>query len=260
MVCKNCEKALRTDYSYCPDCGAKVIRNRITVKNLWHDIVDRYFNIDNTFLKTIIHLIVKPEIVIEGYIRGTRRKYLNPISLLGIALTLSGYLLFLMKKGADKIDFDVFGMGVQTIAQQKVLDFTLEYSSIFFILYIPLMAISAWLCFDKKKYNFSERIIIFLYAMGGYSLITLIPSILILSVTPKFYAVYSFMNLGIMYIYCLYVIKRVSQEKGLSYWAKGTLFCILFTMLYFGLSIAAITVFLLITDQIDIKDFLPVKT
>ena len=96
MQCKNCGNQLRTDYSYCPNCGAKVIRNRITVKNLWFDIVDRYFNLDNTFLKTFLHLFTKPQIVIEGYINGIRRKYLNPISYLGISLTLSGFLVCLL--------------------------------------------------------------------------------------------------------------------------------------------------------------------
>ena len=72
MFCKNCERQLRTDFRFCPDCGAKIIRNRITLKNLWGDVVERVFNIDNTFLKTFGHLFSKPEVVIEGYIEGTR--------------------------------------------------------------------------------------------------------------------------------------------------------------------------------------------
>ncbi|MGB3152312.1 MAG: DUF3667 domain-containing protein [Maribacter sp.] len=35
---------------------------------------------DNTFLKTLLHLLIKPEIVVDGYIGGIRKKYLNPIS------------------------------------------------------------------------------------------------------------------------------------------------------------------------------------
>ena len=98
MNCKNCQNTLRTDYSYCPDCGARVIRNRITAKNLWYDVVERYFNLDNTFLRTILHLFTQPEIVIGGYINGIRKKYLNPISYLGIAVTLSGALVFIVQK------------------------------------------------------------------------------------------------------------------------------------------------------------------
>ncbi len=45
MICKNCENSLQTDYSFCPDCGAKVIRNRLTIKNLLSDFIERYFNV-----------------------------------------------------------------------------------------------------------------------------------------------------------------------------------------------------------------------
>ncbi|MDO6470350.1 DUF3667 domain-containing protein [Maribacter sp. 1_MG-2023] len=94
MECKNCHTNLRTDFSYCPDCGAKVIRNRLTVKNLWYDATERFFNIDNTFLITFKHLFTKPDEVIGGYINGVRKKYLNPTSYFTIAITLGGgYLL-----------------------------------------------------------------------------------------------------------------------------------------------------------------------
>ena len=61
MNCKNCNSTLRTDYSFCPDCGAKVVRQRITNKSLIYDFLERYFNLDNTFLKTIWHMLIKPE-------------------------------------------------------------------------------------------------------------------------------------------------------------------------------------------------------
>lgn len=60
MTCKNCDARLRTDYLYCPACGAKVIRNRITIKNLWTDFLERYFNLDNTFIRTVVHLTTTP--------------------------------------------------------------------------------------------------------------------------------------------------------------------------------------------------------
>ena len=42
MNCKNCDLPLRTDYSFCSNCGAKVIRNRLTLKNLWYDFTERF--------------------------------------------------------------------------------------------------------------------------------------------------------------------------------------------------------------------------
>ncbi|MCF7568510.1 hypothetical protein L3X37_09050 [Sabulilitoribacter arenilitoris] len=49
MNCRNCNNTLRTDFSFCPDCGSKIIRNRLTPKSLTYDFLERYFNLDNTF-------------------------------------------------------------------------------------------------------------------------------------------------------------------------------------------------------------------
>jgi len=177
MKCKNCELPLQNDYSFCSNCGAKIIRNRLTLKNLWFDITERYFNIDNTFFKTLWHLIIKPEIVIDGYISGVRKKYLNPISYLGIAITLSGFIVFLMKKKSHLINFDVFDMGVNTDYGQSIIDFTTDYQAILFIIYIPMMAAASWLAYEKKKYNFTERLLVFMYTLAQYSVFLFLPSI-----------------------------------------------------------------------------------
>jgi hypothetical protein len=258
MVCKTCENSLRSDFSYCPSCGGKIIRNRLTIKNIWQDIVDRYFNIDNTFLRTIVHLTTKPETVIEGYINGIRRKYLNPISYLGIAITLSGFLVFLMKYVELEIDFDFMKTGQDMTGQKKVQQFTLDYQAILFILYIPLMAIAGWLSFENKSYNFSERIVIFMYSLSQYSILTLIPSILILFLAKEFYMVYSLLALGFMYLYNGFVIKRISQEKGIALFAKIILFWGIFTMLYITLSLF-IPLILILIGEASIQDFLPKK-
>ncbi len=256
MRCKNCEGTLRTDYLYCPSCGGKVIHNRITVKNLWHDILDRYFNLDNTFLRTFIHLFTKPEVVIEGYLHGQRKKYLNPISYLGIALTLSGFIVFLMARSLGDMDFDVFNTGVQTVYQEKLMDFVLDYQSLLFIFYIPVMAVAGWMCFDQKKYNFAERTTIFMYTLAHFSLFTFIPSILILAFAPSFYFIFSIIGSLTMVVYSGYVVARISSSTGMALAARILLFFFLLGILYFLVS-AMIPVILLLTGQITLEDFRP---
>lgn len=258
MDCKNCESPLRTDYSYCSKCGAKIIRNRISFKNLWYDITERYFNVDNTFLRTFLHLFTKPEVVIGGYIDGIRKKYLNPISYLGIALTLSGFLVFLISKAADKIDFDVFGTGVNSESMKPIMDFTFDYQAVLFILYIPMMAIASWLAFENKKYNFTERLVVFIYTLAHYSIFVFLPSILILCIVPELYGKLSILFLMSMYGYAAYVIKRISKIGGMDYIARVLLFFVLFTFQYFA-SALIIPVILLLTGNLSLEDFVPKK-
>ena len=73
MNCKNCNTSLLNNQKFCLECGAKVIKNRLTLKNIFEDINDQFISIDNIFLKTFIHLFTKPELVINGFIGGTRK-------------------------------------------------------------------------------------------------------------------------------------------------------------------------------------------
>ncbi|MFN3136608.1 MAG: DUF3667 domain-containing protein [Allomuricauda sp.] len=256
MTCKNCDARLRTDYLYCPACGAKVIRNRITIKNLWTDFLERYFNLDNTFIRTLVHLTTTPEVVIEGYLQGIRRKYLNPISYMGIAITLSGLIVFLMVKSGDAMNFDMLNNNVSTRYQEKLMDFILDYQALIFLLFVPMMTIAGWLCFDQKRYNFAERTIIFMYALAHYSLVIFLPSIIVLFFIPEQYFIFSFIGILFMVVYTTYVIIRISKSRGVALIARLLLFYFILLILYFAFSIA-LPLFLLLIGELKVEDFLP---
>lgn len=76
MNCKNCDTALQPEISFCYKCGAKVIKNRITFKNLAVYFGETFLNYDNKFLQTVINLIKDPKDVIDGYVKGVRKKYI----------------------------------------------------------------------------------------------------------------------------------------------------------------------------------------
>lgn len=177
MDCKNCLKTLRTDYSFCPACGAKVIRNRLTVKNLWYDATERFLNIDNTFLITFKHLFSKPDEVIVGYIKGVRKKYLNPISYFTIAITLGGLFVYLHNEFfPDALDFSFLYNDSDSLneadkfsleLQKKINHYIFKYQSLFYIAMLPFLSLISRLIFiDKKDFNFSEHFVMNIY---GYS-------------------------------------------------------------------------------------------
>ena len=98
MNCKNCNTNLTSDSDYCNKCGGKIIRNRLTIKNLFQHFSETFLNYDNKFLQTVKNLFLKPEDVIGSYVDGTRKKYINPISFFAISLTISGVYLLIFKK------------------------------------------------------------------------------------------------------------------------------------------------------------------
>lgn len=182
MDCKNCSGPLRTDYSFCSNCGAKIIRNRITLKNLWYDFTERFFNLDSTFLKTFKHLFSRPDEVIVGYINGARKKYLNPISYFTIAIGLGGLFVFMHTEFfPDALDFKFLYPDADTLndvdkiaydSQKKLNTFLFKYQSLFYIAMLPFLALISRLVFiNKKQFNLSEHFVINIYAYSHLSII-----------------------------------------------------------------------------------------
>lgn len=85
---------------------------------------------------------------------------------MGIALTLSGITVFLIKKFyVDYIDFTGGANNMNPWFAQKYSEFIFDYSLFMFLLYFPVWALPAYLLFNKIKYNFSEYIEVFIYVL-----------------------------------------------------------------------------------------------
>lgn len=258
MNCKNCNFSLRTDYSFCPDCGAKVIHERITFKGLIHDFIERYFNVDNTFIRTVTHLFRRPEMVIMGYLDGIRRKYLNPASLLAIALSLSGITLFLMKNFAwDSIDFEAVSSNVSAEVNRKLVSANMEYSSFIFLGYIPVLALTGLITMNPKQLSFAENMITAIYILANYS-ITLFPiTTVALFLVPEYYMTISLFSLLFMLTYSIYVYWRMNSENNFSSkFARSIGFVMIYFMGFMGISMMTLIINLL-RGVIKLKDFLP---
>lgn len=262
--CKNCDTQLTPESDYCNSCGGRVVRNRLTLKNLFEHLSETFFNYDNKLLRTCIDLFKTPETVISGYINGTRKKYVNPISFFGLAITLSGLLLFLIKKFFKDSVFpkDVFQNKENEIAVQKMMesisDFTLEYSSLLFSILIPLAAIISMIVFLNKKYNFTEHMVIYLYSLSLYSLLSSVLSLFILLIAPERYLTLAYILYAFILIYHIYALKRLFMLSAKQVVLKTLLFIVLGFVAYIGISIL-MAIIMFATGIINLQDFVPPK-
>ncbi|MFD0861843.1 DUF3667 domain-containing protein [Sungkyunkwania multivorans] len=212
MKCKNCELQLKVEDNYCNNCGAKVITKRITFKTLWEEFSDRVLNLESNLFKTFKHLFTQPEVVIDGYINGTRKKYITAFGYFVISITLGGLYTFVFGEffiddflnGADN------GTGPNDMDMVKsIMDFTGKYQSMLNFLNIPLLAVVHRLVFfNYRKYNFIEIAVIYLYTFSHFNIILYLVSLaflwsstatLIISVLSSillvFYVAYALMRL-----------------------------------------------------------------
>lgn len=210
MNCKNCHTELNTGSTFCNICGGKVIKNRLTFRNLFEHITETFFNYDNKLLRTFIDLFKKPELVIGGYIDGIRKRYVNPISYFGLAITLSGlYLIIINKFFPETIDYSIFALEGQEEIQEKNMSFIQEYMSLFMMLYVPIYALIAAITFvGLKKFNYTELIVVFMYWQSQLSIISAV-----LIIITAFFGIsggiVSMIFLPLMFLYAAFILKRL---------------------------------------------------
>ena len=240
MYCKNCRTELLDTNDYCNYCGAKVIRNRLTIRNLFEHFTEHFLNYDNKFLKTFISLFTKPEDVIDGYINGVRKKYVNVISYFAIALTISGLQLLIIDKFfPEAMDFSALNFGNNSVSpdNNEMRRFINEYQSILMMVNVPFYAlISYFVFYTIKKYNYTEHLVIFMYLLSQLTFIGAVVSIGIAFFDLSF-AHASIILLPIQFIYSLYCLQKLYELS-----VKGL---ILRTLLFFAIVIVIFIIYVI---------------
>lgn len=178
MVCKNCDRILSATDNFCNDCGAKVIRDRITINHLFTEFRETFFSWESNLpFRTFIDLLQHPEKVIGGYIEGVRKKYLNPYGFTTIAFTLAGiFFFFSLKFAPGYLDGTVANYGgsdAQMDFARNLQGASAEYHSLIFFAMIPLFALISYVVFyNLKQYNYAEHLILNLYVYSEVSILT----------------------------------------------------------------------------------------
>ncbi len=251
MDCKTCANTLRSDFSYCPSCGAKIIRNRLKLKNIWQDLSFQVFNLDNTLLKTFRHLFVKPEEVIGSFISGARKKYMNPVSYFAIAITLSGLLFFILR---NLYHVNLIQNSFSD-AKTPNMDFIFDYQGLLAYLIMPLYALLTWALFlDKKKLNYTEHLVANAYTTGQMSFVQFIVLLPLFALSDWRYDLVNWTFLLVSVIYQFYVFRRIHKIglgstvlRGIAY-----LIMLIFVMTEMGMLILFIG---MMTGAINLEDF-----
>lgn len=78
LHCLNCNYPFFGHEKFCPECGQKNKKKKITFGNFVSEIFAGFFSWDTKFWRTILPLLVKPGRVTDDYINGKRARYVNP--------------------------------------------------------------------------------------------------------------------------------------------------------------------------------------
>ena len=253
MNCKTCENSLRSDFDYCPACGSKVIRNRLTLKNIWQDLSFQVFNLDNTLIKTFRHMFSTPEDVIGSFISGARKKYMNPISYFAIAITLSGLNFYVLRNW--------YGISLTennfNNANSPNMDFIFDYQGLLSYLMMPLYALMTWVLFlDKRTLNFSEHLVANAYITAQVSFVQVLVCIPLFGLLDINYGNFNWFFLVFTISFQFYAFKRLFGIGWGSTVLRGFGYLIMFILVMIALGIFIVIVGLL-TGAMNLEDFRP---
>ena len=243
--CRNCAKHLNPHAKFCDSCGAKIIKNRITTRNLLEDFNDRFLSIDGAFPKTFIALFKKPEDVIGGYINGVRKKYISAFGYFALSLSIAGIYVFIIREYFmdslfENIAFPEKQNQVQLDFIKKITLNMNEYQALFSIISIPVLALISRIVFwNYKQFNYLEHMVIYLYAFSHINLTFYILVILTIWST-SLYTFFSFVGMIGYIFYLCYVLKRLYRLSFYNLILKTSLFALIGILLILLLFIAVI--------------------
>ena len=258
MRCKNCNDSLRTDYQFCPACGAKVIRNRLSISGLIEDFRDRFLNIDNTLFRTVTHLFTKPDVVVLDYIDGVRGRYLNPVSYITLAITFMASQYFIQTNFFPDILSmkELLSQDGQTISEadealikntEAFVRVFIEYIYLFTFLTLPFLALISKMVFGKLKgLNYSEHFVLNTYLYSHASVITILMYYLTIWDKEAYYWAAILSSL-VMIIYYMFACKRIFDLSLFYIFVRTLLF----------LGIGFVVYFLLIAAVVALAFFIP---
>lgn len=267
MECKNCSSTLRDEDGFCSYCGSRVIKERISFRFLFKEFLDKVLSVDNRLLKTFWHLFTKPHVVIESYISGVRKRYFNPLSYLLISITLAGIYFFFLKdiaiQSIDAIpEIEVASnnpFSNKEFAKGYVSVFT-DYQAFFTALIIPLYGLISWVVFfNRRKYNFYEHLVIYLYGSSQLSILSFILITPVLLIDQQLGSQLVLISSLFMVIYFPYVLIRLFKLTFWQFIIKTLYFLVVTSLIYLVFSIIMVIGLILFLGPEYFKQFAPQK-
>lgn len=238
MNCKNCQNTLKEEANFCDNCGAKVVLEQITFKRLLVDFFITNFGVDSRFFLTMRKMTFRPQDVINEFIGGVRRRYINPFAFLAVGAGLSviifnyfadDFIAIQETMQTDQIskikkqaaldltnteglsDKEIQKLKIEKKAAQLQLDFNnamwqfmLRYFNLLTFVFLLLYAVLSKWTF-RKPHNFGEHVVINAYAYGFTTYLTIITFLLAIVINPSIYTI----SILISIVYYMFVFAKL---------------------------------------------------
>lgn len=173
--CLNCGNPLKGPY--CEQCGQKSSTHRLSMKHfVEHDLVHGIWHVDRGILYTVWQLLKRPGPFLNEYLQGRRAGVFNVVTLL---LICAGLVLIVSDFQGQMTEVETeLGKSEETRIVAQVFHF-LDHNAKWLILgLIPIFSLASFIVYRKRKYNYTEHLVINSYLFGMFLFLMLLLGLL----------------------------------------------------------------------------------
>lgn len=171
--CANCGRAVEgTEQAFCPACGQPTPTRRIDMAFIREQLQRDVFSVDRGLLFTFRELLMRPGMMLRGYLAGRRAGHIKPMVLLMLSVAL---LLFVSHMaGGEPMSADA--VREKSADQQKMREALVGWINANFALVtlvlLPIEAAAFKLAFRRfRDNNYAEWLVILAYLTAMTSLL-----------------------------------------------------------------------------------------
>lgn len=210
--CANCNNVVKGNF--CNQCGQSIKISRINLSHLIEELELNLFHIHKGMFFTVKELLIRPGYTIKAYLNGKRVQYIKPFAFLLIWGSLYGLVMHFFNVYPDsemnKQDNPFFDNNV-------IYNWYYTHYSIIQLFIIPFYALSSYVLYQKRNYNYIEHLVIHSYTDGMKVIISLLFYPLFYYTHSKY--VYS-TSIICLYFYNTYVLAEIFKTSS---WFKAIL-------------------------------------
>lgn len=163
LTCTICNTT--AEGNYCENCGQSINNPDITFWGMIKDLFNSALDIDKSVILNVFSIPFSPNKMIVNYWNGNRKYYPSPFKVLIYALVLAGLHITYVNSTVLGINLTSQGVNAQVT---------------FWIIILPLLTLTSFLAFIRRKLSLTKHLISLLYIAGGFFiLLTLLDEILL---------------------------------------------------------------------------------
>lgn len=254
--CVNCGQHF--EGFFCPKCGQRKIEGRFTFKESAGWIFDKIFNLERGIFFTIRELFIHPKEMIDNYLQRATVRYMHPFRFVFLLATISALATILSgtfesSQMMEGMEGYVDGFNESASDRNKasiekgivIIETVKKYLAFIMLANIPVNALASFLVYFRRRYNYTEHLILNCY-LYGFSIIVSLPLFLVMLLENGLY-IYSGLNSLVYLASFAYIFSKFFKENIIESFLKAILQFVITLVIMLIVLVIGIIVYALIS-------------